>query len=330
MPEILYVAAFFSILLTIYIRGKILDSKIMKHSKKIELIKELNTNFNFHNLNRSLMLNKHYDNKGHYNKIEPAYLMSAYLRDNLADYSIYIGKMKENRVNKLKYNKKLSVIVSQPLDSEYRDITRFKREYKNREKKLSQKDILYPTVNCSFIVRMSYSSPKGQVNISKDGCFSFDDLVVSFDSVSRTYLDRNAKKKLALVERGEISDSLRYDILNRDDFKCVICGASSKEGVRLHVDHIIPVSKGGKSRSNNLRTLCERCNVGKSDKIEDISITESVIQESKNNLCPRCGAKLVLRQSIHGDFYGCSGFPKCKFTKDIWFCIIGLQHHYSI
>ena len=30
--------------------------------------------------------------------------------------------------------------------------------------------------------------------------------------------------------------------------------------------------------------------------------------------CPRCGGRLVLRQGQYGSFYGCSNYPKCKFT----------------
>ena len=32
-----------------------------------------------------------------------------------------------------------------------------------------------------------------------------------------------------------------------------------RDGVRLHVDHIVPVSKGGKTEMHNLQTLCEAC-----------------------------------------------------------------------
>lgn len=35
----------------------------------------------------------------------------------------------------------------------------------------------------------------------------------------------------------------------------------------------------------------------------------------ENNICPRCGCELVLRHGAYGDFYGCSGYPKCRFTK---------------
>ena len=64
-----------------------------------------------------------------------------------------------------------------------------------------------------------------------------------------------------------ISDKLRYQVLKRDNFKCCACGASPAKdpAVELHIDHIIPWSKGGETIPQNLQTLCSRCNIGKSD-----------------------------------------------------------------
>ena len=70
----------------------------------------------------------------------------------------------------------------------------------------------------------------------------------------------------AELERAKMSQSLRYNILQRDGFRCQICGASAAQGAKLEVDHIIPVSKGGLTIPQNLRTLCESCNRGKRDK----------------------------------------------------------------
>lgn len=64
-----------------------------------------------------------------------------------------------------------------------------------------------------------------------------------------------------------ISNSKRYDVLRRDKFQCVLCGASGSEG-NLEVDHIVPVSRGGSDDIGNLRCLCFRCNRGKHSKIE--------------------------------------------------------------
>jgi hypothetical protein len=68
-----------------------------------------------------------------------------------------------------------------------------------------------------------------------------------------------------------ITLALRYKILSRDRFRCVICGASPAKDVtvELHVDHIHPWSLGGRNVEDNLRTLCSKCNLGKGAKIED-------------------------------------------------------------
>lgn len=72
-------------------------------------------------------------------------------------------------------------------------------------------------------------------------------------------------------ERKIMNDDIRYNVLKRDNFTCKLCGISAKDGAKLHVDHIIPVSKGGKTIMSNLQTLCDRCNMGKSNKMEDYS-----------------------------------------------------------
>ena len=78
----------------------------------------------------------------------------------------------------------------------------------------------------------------------------------------------NQKTKVSSKNKSRaISDKLRYTVLKRDNFKCCACGASPAKdpSVELHIDHIIPWSKGGETVIENLQTLCSRCNIGKSD-----------------------------------------------------------------
>lgn len=62
--------------------------------------------------------------------------------------------------------------------------------------------------------------------------------------------------------RTPIPLRIRWQVLSRDNFRCISCGMTSKE-IILHVDHIIPISKGGNNDLNNLRTLCSMCNLGR-------------------------------------------------------------------
>lgn len=70
----------------------------------------------------------------------------------------------------------------------------------------------------------------------------------------------------AANQRKMMTPDLREKIMRRDNFTCQICGKYMPDGVGLHIDHIIPVAKGGKSVPSNLQVLCSKCNGRKSSK----------------------------------------------------------------
>jgi len=72
--------------------------------------------------------------------------------------------------------------------------------------------------------------------------------------------------KIKRTTRG-INLRLRFAILKRDNFSCRKCGRSPAKdpNIILHVDHIIPWSKDCETVIDNLETLCEQCNLGKSN-----------------------------------------------------------------
>ena len=60
---------------------------------------------------------------------------------------------------------------------------------------------------------------------------------------------------------------LWWDVLARDKWTCCSCGRSTRlHGITLHVDHILPRSKGGTDHIDNLQALCSKCNIGKSNR----------------------------------------------------------------
>jgi hypothetical protein len=64
------------------------------------------------------------------------------------------------------------------------------------------------------------------------------------------------------MEREPLKKSLRFNVFKRDSFACQYCGATPPGSV-LEVDHIHPVSQGGKNVIDNLITACFDCNRGK-------------------------------------------------------------------
>lgn len=54
------------------------------------------------------------------------------------------------------------------------------------------------------------------------------------------------------------------------------------------------------------------------DKEQHISEIHKIQRDLEfDNICPRCGGRLVVRNGMNGEFYGCSNYPNCKFTKNI-------------
>lgn len=74
-----------------------------------------------------------------------------------------------------------------------------------------------------------------------------------------------AVRSIPAEEQRHIPLGLRYTVLRRDRFRCVTCGRSPATDLTciLHIDHALAFARGGKTTVENLRTLCEQCNVGK-------------------------------------------------------------------
>lgn len=79
--------------------------------------------------------------------------------------------------------------------------------------------------------------------------------------------DNEKNNKLQKRTPRNVNLKLRFKVLQRDNFSCCFCGASpaKNSNTELHIDHIVPWSKGGETTIGNLQTLCSICNLGKSN-----------------------------------------------------------------
>lgn len=71
------------------------------------------------------------------------------------------------------------------------------------------------------------------------------------------------------VKRKHINHKLRYEMIMRHPF-CANCGAKSKDGIRLEVDHIDEDCKN--NDRNNLQVLCNLCNKGKYEFLNEMRL----------------------------------------------------------
>jgi hypothetical protein len=84
---------------------------------------------------------------------------------------------------------------------------------------------------------------------------AFADFVDFAQVETPTWQDRCANRR--------VPDNIRAAVLVRDGGRCRKC----RRSINLEMDHIVPISKGGKTEEANLQTLCRRCNRAKSKKL---------------------------------------------------------------
>lgn len=263
----IFIILIFIISITYLIYYSIKKSKINKYvldnSKKIKKLIELNDKYSFKKIIKNNRYIKFSANSKRncetlsYGSVALYYMENNfdYLRDDVENMIYNKTKYKEyieevEKIKKLHFDISSESYISESV-------------FELAENRLFEKKVIKDNSDLNVKIEIYYISPKGRNYYNKIGSLSF----INLSALYCNWKANEEYKKSAEFERSKMSNFLRYDVLKRDNFRCKICGASADEGVKLHVDHIIPVSKGGKTEMDNLQTLCDKCNLGKSNKI---------------------------------------------------------------
>lgn len=266
----------FIIVLLIIKRNKIIEifnniknKKILKKLKNTTLyekIKELNNKYKFEKLD-VISYNHYVKSKIYLQNINfDDYLILTIDKnyDEIQNYRTkYYNILKEYDNYEKEYNNLIQFINI----NESKNLKLNQEQYKKYQELLLENNKIKLNINFGIDININYSSKKEYVKKSIHKCYFISDFNEIYNRYNEMKNNGKIMKINSEIERSKINSSIRYDVLKRDNYRCKICGRGSKDGVKLHVDHIIPVSKGGKTEMNNLQTLCSDCNIGKSNKI---------------------------------------------------------------
>ena len=239
---------------------------VYEKSRKIPALTELNKRYSFEDLDEAYDVRRSCKSKKEYDNLSFSDILCEDIFDNRAEYDRLISETLKNRNDYYRYeNEYRAVMENEQYDNDlYSTIKYFERV----ERKICDSMKLFPVTELTVYVTKDYISPKGRNYYHDHASFETGEIIGFRHKVRDTVINTIKKQREIQYERSKMSDSLRYDVMKRDGFRCVLCGASRDDGITLHVDHIIPVSRGGKTEMSNLRTLCERCNLGKGAKYD--------------------------------------------------------------
>lgn len=241
--------------------------QVKRFSTSYQQLCEINQRYNFHYLIQPIYhLTEKYDSKL---KLERADIDARALQLMYNDYCLGVvcNQIKENRNMFRQYICEVKAIPETP-DPEIDSSHISRKHFYDIENELCENAIQNPPRDINISICFSYTSPQGRNRYERNVENDYNAYVYACTVVPEEQTRRMEKQTQRQIERSKMTNSLRYDVMRRDGFRCVLCGAKASDGITLHVDHIYPVSKGGKTELNNLRTLCDRCNFGKRDKYD--------------------------------------------------------------
>ncbi len=254
-----------AIVLSIFNKKEIERTKFLEfvdeNSLALKKLRKLNEEHKFYEIKRRCYEHS-YDNENFYNEIA------------CIDYLIYklqfdkrevLDEINKTHYNKTHYNayleevnkiKTFGLYANIPGDLNQEKLLMYEKRMFNRE---------IQTIIPTYMIRVKLTNTNlnGYEKVNKIKEFGEEiikNLINELNKRNGTfYLNKEIWNAICRVERGRVSNKMRFYILERDHYRCRCCGRSQNE-VDLEIDHIVPIAKGGKSTSDNLQTLCTECN----------------------------------------------------------------------
>lgn len=241
---------------------------VLQTSEKLRELKRINESFSF---NSDVTLEYEMDvvlkSAQQYARFDFKEHMKKEIKAEPEKYLKMVEPIIENRNQ---YNKYLQCVEKiKAIRTTYENMELDESLYIKMEEELFESNLLpKPVIDIAFFTYPLYRTGSGRETYHDMEVLWLKDIEYILKEIDDDTVSKLNREK----ERSLMSDSLRYDVLKRDNFRCTICGRTAADGIKLHVDHIMPIAKGGKTEMYNLRTLCNQCNSGKSDKWDEDGI----------------------------------------------------------
>ena len=242
--------------------------KVERTSLRLEKLKEINRKYLFYDsIPKRFGLAISLPNKAKFDRYELTNLIDANIKCN-EKFRQFLSEISRNITLYCNYKKNVDQLKSEMSEERAMKLHMPITTYRKIEQGLFLEMQKRPVVESKVECLAQYTTPKGRYTRTKTEVFTAQYCISRILTLSRLAVAQDTESARRKHERALMTDKMRYAILKRDGFRCKLCGRSADDGVRLHVDHIIPISKGGKTIESNLQVLCEDCNLGKSDALE--------------------------------------------------------------
>lgn len=240
---------------------------VIKYSVALKELDAINNDYSFYSIPNYDMKNS-YDNEIYYNNISPKDYLTYQLIYERYKINDAIEKSKKNNQLYEEYKSEIKKRCK-PSIFNTNHLLRNGKWLNKIEGEIFEERLKRPIVNYSLTVTLTLTTINRSYKRSKSDQFFQEQIEGLIRAVGEKrgnfYINEEVWQSISKVERGKVSNRMRFSIYARDNYTCQKCGRKAND---LEIDHIIPIAKGGKSTYDNLQTLCKRCNYEKGSKIE--------------------------------------------------------------
>ena len=282
----------------------------LEHSAALKKLKEINAEYIFKDVEQFNVIH-FYDNANMFSTVSP--------RDYLTHWLVNKQNNVCNAIKATNDNKKLFEVYQRAVKDNCKlniydtaSLPRDTKKLEEIEKRIFRSKVHQPCIE--FSIEVCLYPPKGYGrNFHVFKAEDIEEIIRKLNNKrGEYYSDDDIWRSLSSVERSLVSNELRFAIYRRDNYRCRKCGRETQD---LEIDHIYPISKGGKTTYNNLQTLCHACNYKKSNNIERPINNRPIDLDSLKTYCPQCGGFMKEKIGKYGKFYGCSNYPRCNYVE---------------
>lgn len=236
---------------------------VQEHSVLLRELCKINERYSFHSIPQDYKLRNNYDNANYYETISCKDYLIYQLRFCRREILSHFNLARQNRIKYVAYEEEMKALLPllHQFDCESQEL---RQDTLYRLEEEAYRETKYCPVTETYVsVLLVLTKMNGVICASKAEQFSESEinaLLPRLIGVGGFYQDRAIWDSICRVERGKVSNQLRFQIYERDGYRCKQCGRTEDEVGGLEIDHIRPISQGGKSELHNLQTLCRDCN----------------------------------------------------------------------
>lgn len=218
-----------------------------------------------------LLLYSVYHNPFHYPYFNHAFNISGKRNVNLEDWIDHFLNKQSNWDGILRHETKIQeweLMCEEYIRTHHFKKIRYKQFCERKDKEHTYR-FDYIRMQTRYVQQNYIKSPYKMAVITNRRTYSYKQLNARYSELAKINHACSLAEYNTKNQRKNLTPGLRKQIILRDQYTCQMCGKQMPDGVGLQIDHIIPIARGGKTISSNLRVLCSNCNAKKGSKLDE-------------------------------------------------------------